>query len=186
MSEEQKLQEIQESQEMMNVKEEHFLSDTYTIWFHKLFDDNWKIDAYKKIYSFDTIEQFWSAFNTLIKPVDNNQAPILRGCYFIMKGNIQPMWEAPENLNGSSISYLSESNYNTNGKQNFDEFRELCMAMISNNYVNELNGISVCPKNKKLLFKIWMNNCSPIKPISNEFKINLKSTKQKNHKENIK
>ena len=42
------------------------LKNKWTIWIHDLYDKNWAIDSYKKLYSFDTIEGFWTFYNILI------------------------------------------------------------------------------------------------------------------------
>src|SRR3989344_8434099 len=100
-----------ENSENENISNEHPLSDVWTIWYHKLYDKDWSINGYKKIYSFSTIENFWRMFNTLIKSGDTEETKIpiiLRGDFFIMKNEILPMWEDPLNLEGCSDSYLTK------------------------------------------------------------------------------
>ena len=152
--------------------EKHNLQHTWTIWFHKMYDNNWGIDSYKKIYTFSTIEDFWCVYNSIIPHMKN-------GLFFIMKEGIQPIWEDEENLHGCSISYISEK-YET-------EWKELCIGMISNNLIannNEINGISSCPKKHNYLLKLWMKNCTTPE-INNEFNIDLSHTQKKIHKDNI-
>ena len=38
------------------------LNDTWTLWFHSNDDVNWDLNSYKKIASFNTIEEFWNIF----------------------------------------------------------------------------------------------------------------------------
>ena len=127
--------------------ETHALQYTWVIWCHNLHDNNWSIESYKKLYEFNTIEGFWKALNTL------NQC-LSKALIFIMKEGILPVWEDPQNVNGCSISLLST--------KPAIYWRELCMGLISNDFIqneNEINGISSCPKHHKVLFKLWMKNC---------------------------
>ena len=35
----------------------HDLDNNYTLWMHMLYDNDWSINSYKKIYTFNTIEK---------------------------------------------------------------------------------------------------------------------------------
>lgn len=158
--------------EQTQTQEKHQLQDSWTIWFHKMYDNNWGIDSYKNIYTFSTIEDFWSVYNSII--------PHMRhGILFIMKEGIQPIWEDEQNLSGCSVSYIADDYEN--------QWRELCIGLISNNLItsdNELNGISCCPKKQNFLLKLWMKNCNDPKT-NKEFNIDLTKTQKKVHKDNI-
>jgi hypothetical protein len=146
---------------------EHKLQNKWVIWCHELHDNNWDISSYKKLYEFDTIEKFWGAFNTLLPCLS-------KSLLFIMKDGIMPVWEDEQNVNGCSISMLST-------KSNI-YWRELCIGLISNDFVqndNEINGISSCPKYNKVLFKMWMKNCTDPVLHGSYTMINLKSSKKK-------
>jgi hypothetical protein len=151
---------------------EHNLNDKWVIWYHKLHDDNWKIDSYKKVFEFNTVEQFWNAYHQLL-PMMN------RGIILIMKEGILPIWECPENIDGCSISYLSDNLRR--------DWKELWMGLVSNCLLEKkgvLNGISSTPKFRKYLFKIWLKDCDE-HTFNKDFQINLSSSKKKIHKENI-
>jgi len=159
--------------------EEHLLANTWTVWYHKLYDEDWTITGYKKIYTFSTIESFWKVYNSLIKPDETSNVPyIMRGDFFIMKDGILPMWEDNSNINGCSLSYLTQD---MKKDDDFDEWMELCIYLISNHGKN-LNGISSSPKQKKFLLKLWKADCEKTQ-MSGDFKINLTATKCKIHKE---
>lgn len=153
----------------------HQLSNKWTVWFHKLYDDNWTINSYIELYTFDTIEEFWSVFNSLIPYMKN-------GILFIMKNGIKPIWEDPINIEGCTESFVSDK------INHVEQWRELCMGLISNNLLttdeNILNGISCCPKKKGYLFKLWLKNCKDFK-LNKEYDIDLSRSQKKIHKENI-
>ena len=46
-------------------KKIHFLKNKWTLWFHNPESDEWSEESYTKIYSFNTIEQFWALFNKI-------------------------------------------------------------------------------------------------------------------------
>ena len=38
-------------------------NNVFTLYYHKLYDDDWSLDSYKQIYSFDNIANFWILYN---------------------------------------------------------------------------------------------------------------------------
>ena len=150
----------------------HALSHTWVIWFHQMHNNNWGIDSYKKVYTFSTIESFWGAYHTIL--------PFMRnGLFFIMKEGIDPIWEDTTNIDGCTVSMISEEDKVI--------WKELCVGLISNNLIsnkNVINGISSCPKKGTFLLKMWMK--STLDPnINKEFNLNLRRSQKKIHKENM-
>ena len=69
----------------------HKLNSTWTLWLHLPHDTDWTINSYKKVFSFDMLEN-------AIALLENINENIVQKCMlFIMKNNIKPIWEDPEN-----------------------------------------------------------------------------------------
>ena len=77
----------------------HDLNNNWTLWLHLPYDTDWSINSYKKVSSFHTLEHCI----TLIEGI--NKEIVEKCMLFIMKNNIKPIWEDPENSKGGCISY---------------------------------------------------------------------------------
>lgn len=130
--------------------------ETYSVW--KLYahlprDTNWDMDSYKCIMTFDNIEH-------IVSHLENIPNFLIRKCMlFLMRDDIEPIWEDPQNCKGGSFSYKV-----------FNEklpilWRELCYTMVceglskDHNILSKINGISVSPKKNFSIIKIWMADC---------------------------
>jgi hypothetical protein len=137
---------------------ENLLNDKWVLWCHDIKDSNWKKESYIKVYSFNTIEDFWKLYKNLTS-IDNVML-------FLMKDGIFPLWEDEKNKNGGAWSYKIKKN------QNFDIWKNLSMALVGgwitddNNLYKDITGISINPHLYTSVVKIW---CS-----SNNYKDNLK------------
>jgi len=154
----------------------------FTFWYHKLFDNDWSDESYKKIYTFDNIPDFWGLIN--------NMPSLKKGMFFMMKDDIIPQWENEENKNGGYVSYKVHMS------QAVEAWTEMSMAYIGGyitkdiNNIDYINGISISPKRYHCIIKIWINNHSwysqnimnPVNLLSEtiEFYENSKAIYQKN------
>ena len=140
----------------INEKQLNYLNNKWTLWFHNPETDDWSIKSYIKIYTFNTIEQFWALFNKI---------PVLHlstGMYFLMKDEVQPLWEDKHNINGGCWSYKVAKKEASQG------YLDLLVAMISENVCIDnpeiITGASISPKKGFCIIKIWNNNnkfCDP-------------------------
>lgn len=148
---------------MNNIQTTHKLNCKWILWAHKFNNTNWDINSYEKIYEFDTIEDFWRLYNnfSLIGGLQNKN-------YFLMRDGIVPTWEDKKNKNGGICSIkLSMSRAE-------EVWTLLSMYLIGECYyddinkMDDLNGISFCPKNIWCIIKIWNadsnNDISKIMP----------------------
>ena len=72
----------------------HELNNSWTMWIHYPYDNNWGINSYKKITNFSTLEDS-------IMLIENiNKELIEKSMMFFMKENIKPLWEDSNNING--------------------------------------------------------------------------------------
>jgi hypothetical protein len=87
-----------------NLELETKLPRDWCLWYH--YDkDNWKIDGFKKVYSINTVGDFWQLYNNWDKLGSINQRH-----YFLMQKDVAPMWEDPVNKLGGCWSFKVNEN----------------------------------------------------------------------------
>ena len=157
----------------MEQQDNIIFNHNYRLWFHKLNDDNWEKKTYRMVYKFNNIQEFWKMYNNL--PVVNSYL------LFLMKEDIFPTYEDPQNISGGCWSYRVQR------KDLQNIWKLLCLALISNSiggdFKDKITGISINPKN--CVLKIWCSE-TPEKEMELDFDIpNLDLTKYiiMNHKE---
>ena len=123
------------------------LNNNWVFWFHDPTDNNWDITSYKKIYEMETIHDFWSLYNRIDSNIVENSM------IFLMRKNIEPLWEHKDNMNGGSWSLKISKN---DIKKNWDRISiALLGENISLDKSNIINGISISPKKNFCIIKIW-------------------------------
>jgi translation initiation factor 4E len=138
----------------------YILENKWNIWLHHQ-KDNWKIDGYKKIFTIETIDDFWLFNNNihLISGLNNNLNNLQ---IFMMKNNIKPIWEDSENRNGGCWSIK------INNIDSCDIWVNLGVYMIGETLLNEninqeINGLSFSQKNNtSSIIKIWVKNSNNV------------------------
>ena len=130
---------------------ETLFKNKWKLWYHSD-KDNWTLSGYENIYTIENIKNFWKLYNFLSK--NNN---ILSKHFFLMKDNVNPIWEDENNINGGCWSFKI---LDTNAYKLYEELSmylvcEKICPMIS----DEIMGISIClKKNNNVIIKIWNNN----------------------------
>lgn len=128
------------------------LDDSYTLWLHNVFDNDWSINGYKKIYTFNTLEDGISLIENI------NSELVEKTMLFLMKNNIKPIWEDEKNYNGGCFSYKINNNFV------YDVWKNISYRLIGNtinediNIINNITGISISPKKTYCIIKIWISN----------------------------
>jgi translation initiation factor 4E len=132
----------------------HPLSNKWTLWNHLPHETDWSINGYKVVDTVNTVEQTVGLCKA-IPPV----LPQTSMLYF-MKNNIKPIWEDVNNRRGGCFSYQIPSNVVA------DVWTRLCFALTGNTLSDNsqcmatINGITVSPKKKFCIIKIWMSGCN--------------------------
>ena len=124
----------------------HQLNSKWGFWYHDPENTNWDIKSYQKIFTFDTVEKFWS----LHKHIENEM--LNSGMFFIMKEGIYPLWEDNQNINGGCWSYKIIK------KDAYKAWVQLAVSLIGESLSTEtnfINGISISPKKGFCIIKIW-------------------------------
>jgi len=140
----------------------HKLNNKWDFWFHNPCDNNWSISSYNKIHEISNIKDFWILYNKISPRIIQNSM------FFLMRTNIDPMWEHTENITGGSWSFkILKENVS---KIWFNISIALLGENITNNQDNIINGISISPKKHFCIIKIWnkqtqFNNIKLLKKI---------------------
>jgi len=148
------------------LQEQHLLSDKWTLWAHLPHNTDWSFDSYIPIYTFSTIEDVIAITETL-PPV------LIENCMlFLMKYNIKPIWEDPQNRNGGCFSYKVSNKYVHRIWKDLTYITVGNTLSNNNSFVKNVTGITISPKKNFCIIKIWLSDCSNQNPtiISNEVK----------------
>ena len=143
-------------------EENYDLNNTWSLWIHELNNKSWDNKSYNKIYECNNLFDY-----NILK--DKIKTQNLQNCmYFLMRNDIYPMWEDPENREGCSASFKVPL------KDIKNEWDNLILKIISedihiniNNY-NFITGVSISPKKEFNIIKLWFNK--DIKSLNNIIK----------------
>lgn len=128
------------------------LDDSYTLWLHNIFDNDWSINGYKKIYTFNTLEDGISLIENI------NSELVEKTMLFLMKNNVKPIWEDEKNYKGGCFSYKINNIYV------YNVWKKLVYRLIGNtinedeNIIENITGLSISPKKTYCIIKIWISN----------------------------
>jgi hypothetical protein len=129
------------------------LQNKWTLYAHLPHNTDWSLSSYMKISTVDYLEDTIAVTETLPNILIEN-------CMlFMMKENIKPMWEDPQNRNGGCFSYK------VSNKNAAKVWRELSYVVVGQSvstnvhFVNCVTGITISPKKNFCIVKIWLTNC---------------------------
>ena len=132
----------------------HQLEHEWVMWAHLPHDTNWNLDSYKKILGFNALEDIIS-LNQYISDT------VLKNCMlFLMKDNINPIWEDPNNKNGGCFSFK------VSNKEVPSIWKILFYTIVGDSVANDTTflknicGITISPKKTFCIVKIWTRTCN--------------------------
>lgn len=123
------------------------LDNNWTLWFHEINNNNWKLSSYKKVYTFDDLNTYLNIY----RKINNFSA----GMFFLMKEKILPIWESKDNKLGGYWSLkISKNEINK-------VWKDISSQLVGNTLIKEdklefINGISLSPKINNCIIKIWL------------------------------
>lgn len=127
----------------------------WVLWFHKINDNNWNVESYKKIAEVTNYEELLFIMSTLKN--------VTAGMFFLMKDGIIPTFEDVNNRNGGYWSLRIS-------KKDASEYWKklvytLCLdnITINENYERKINGLTISPKINNCIFKIWTSDYKGMK-----------------------
>lgn len=153
------------------------LSHKWILYAHLPHDTDWSINSYKVILEMTKLEECISVLEAIPEKMIQN-------CMlFMMKNDIKPTWEDPQNRNGGSISFK------VNIDNVYETWKSLTMSIVGNtitndnNLLNNINGITISPKRYFCIIKIWIkdNNNLDIKKLNNIKNLKTKEAIFKKH-----
>lgn len=135
---------------MTNETKDYPLNDVWILWFHKIDDNDWTEESYRKVMVIRNLRDYWVMVHAL--------KTISSGMFFLMKEHVFPRWEDINNIDGGCWTFRIT-------KKDTDQlWHKLQSLLIGNTLVKdmrmseEINGISISPKINNCIFKIWNRN----------------------------
>ena len=128
------------------------LNSEWNLWYHSIKDTRWTKDSYRQIYTLRNLFDY-KIMEELF------QKNYLQNCMlFLMRNDIYPLWEDPENIEGCCVSFKIPSK-DLVQTWNKSILKIICEEIHKNkdNY-NELNGISISPKKEFNILKLWVRS----------------------------
>ena len=135
----------------MEKSDDYKLQTSWILWNHKLNDNNWKNNSYKNIFEINNLYDY--KFLENIMTLQNLQNTM----FFLMRKDIFPTWEDPDNRDGCCASF----------KVPLKDIRNIWIQLvidiisenihIDKNKYDVINGISIAPKKEFNIIKLWVN-----------------------------
>ena len=161
-------------------KEDYKLRNTWRLYYHSVTNDSWDDESYIKLpIDIDSI----SKFNKVI----NNIGNFTSGMFFLMKEDIFPTYEDPNNSDGGYWSFrISKKNIN-------HIWENVIAAAVGQTLtkkvedMSQINGITISPKINNCILKIWNLDNEKDNPeiLSEDIGLDIKDAKYQSHRTNI-
>lgn len=157
-----------------NYNATHPLTNEWVLWYDcpnkKITNHNW-IENIKQIYKFNSLENFWSMYNIILKSSSLSYG----SNYYLFKNGIKPMWEDPTNENGGKWCIQLKKNLgvdsiwlytvlNCIGENFYDELND-------KDYNTEITGVIVNIRKYQDKVNVWLkdkNNQKAIDYVGNK------------------
>ena len=109
----------------------------WNIWYHNSKED-WTIKGYEKLFEINNIKNYWKLYNNWdrLGGINNKH-------FFIMKNDITPIWEDPNNKDGGCWSFKVNDNLAQ------DLWNDLSIQLVTENLSSvkdDIVGLSACLK----------------------------------------
>lgn len=124
------------------------LPKTYNFYYHAPENNDYSLESYIEILSFNTFEEFWMLDKFIRKDMIEN------GMFFIMADPVLPIWEDEKNIRGGCVSWKVDR------KNSYKLWIDTVGHFISQNlgeYTNKINGVSISPKKNSSIIKFWFS-----------------------------
>ena len=122
------------------------LSNTYNFYYHNPDNNDWSLESYINLLSFNSIEEFWVLDKFIRKDMVEN------GMFFIMLEGSSPVWECETNIKGGCISWKVDRK--NSYKSWIDTVGHFIIQDLGN-VTSKVNGVSISPKKNSSIIKLW-------------------------------
>ena len=126
------------------------LNTNWCLWYHSINDNSWTNNSYKLIYTIRNLYDIKLINDTILTHHLQN------GMFFIMRENIFPTWEDPENREGCCISFKVPG---SSLKKQWDFILNRLLTediMKDQQMYTKINGLSISPKKEFNIVKLWL------------------------------
>lgn len=125
----------------------------WSFYIHLQNSTNWDLDSYYKINDSNDLM-------TLLKTNEHIGSEMLKkSLIFVMKNNINPIWEDELNKKGGSFSFKIHNRDIERVWKHFF-YRMIGNTLFENEDIMEnVNGLSVSPKKTTCILKVWIKTC---------------------------
>ena len=130
----------------------YLLNNNWNLWYHSLKDNNWDKKSYSKLITIRNL------FDYKLIEDEFKQNHYQNGMFFLMKEDIFPNWEDPNNRLGGCLSFKIPSSELISSWNTL--FQSCICEMILKGNNEEINGISIAPKKEFNIIKIWIKDNS--------------------------
>jgi hypothetical protein len=131
---------------------EYKLENEWTFYIHLQHNSDWSLSSYHKIMKFNNLTD-----GILL----NNQCDselAKHSLYFVMKNDIEPIWESPDNIEGGVFSFRIP-NKDIERVWKIVYYKLIGETLFKDEQIkNSVSGISNSPKKTFCILKIWMKN----------------------------
>lgn len=128
------------------------LSKKWTFYIHLQNTNNWDLDSYYKIMTIQNVYECIQLNNNIGSEL------LKKALHFVMKDDIQPIWEDEKNKNGGCFSFKIH-NKDIEQIWKYFYYRLIGNSLMKNkDIMNYVNGISLSPKKTFCILKVWMEN----------------------------
>ena len=131
----------------------NYLRNSWTFYLHLHDTHEWNLSSYNNILNFQSVE------DAILLNDEIHYDLIKKSMMFLMKDDIKPMWEDDHNKHGGCFSFKV---LNKDVEQVWKEvyFNVIGSSITKDKkYQANINGITLSPKKKFCILKIWMKNC---------------------------
>ena len=128
------------------------LCDKWVLWAHLPHDTDWSLKSYIQLMSLSSMEEVIALYNS-IPPA------MVKNCMlFLMRQNIKPMWEDPNNKAGGCFSFK------VTNKSVPEVWKHVSYLLTGESlsedkaFQDNITGITISPKKSFCILKIWMKS----------------------------
>jgi len=134
----------------------------WVLWYHDTKSRDWSLGGYKRLFRFDTVQDFWISYNNL--------SDIPNSMYYLMREGFPPLWDAPETIDGGAWTFKVD-------KRDLDKFWRdlscLCVGETICEQSGNIIGLSISPKIRFVTVRVWTltteKNITQFKDVENKF-----------------
>ena len=129
------------------------LKNNWTFYLHLHDTREWNLASYNNILRFHSVE------HAILLNDEIHYDLIKKSMMFLMKEDIKPMWEDDKNKEGGCFSFkVSNKDIEQVWKEVYFHVVGSCITK-KQKYDHHINGITLSPKKKFCILKVWMKDC---------------------------